>query len=206
MAHTHLWRHLWRHLRRPVRRGAAIAGASLLALGSAWGLMPAAPALQYSDGTVAFSYPLRLTDSYATRNLVSDSNATYYLTIDFPAAAEEPLDRVEIALEQGYDPTFRYRLDAIEAFADTPDGRVPLPLGQPSEGCDSRTLTVIFDPPAAPGVPITLALRPVRNPRFGGVYLFRATAYPVGEVTRSTYLGYARLSFYERDRGRDRWP
>ncbi|MBD2113518.1 DUF2808 domain-containing protein [Nodosilinea sp. FACHB-141] len=188
------------------RRGVALAGAGLLTLGSTWGfLVPtSAPAIQYSDGTVGFSYPPRLTESYATRNLVSESNVTYYLTFDFPEAAVEPLDRVVIRLNEGYDPIFRYRLEATEAFANTPNGRVSLPLGELTQDQDSRELTISFDPPAAPGVPITLALRPVRNPRFGGVYLFGATAYPVGETVKSTFMGYARLSFYERDR--DRWP
>ncbi|WP_275334205.1 DUF2808 domain-containing protein [Nodosilinea sp. PGN35] len=189
-----------------LRRGAALAGASLLTLGSATGfLAPAsAPAIQYSDGTVGFSYPPRLTESYATRNLVSESNVTYYLTFDFPEAAAEPLDRVVIRLNEGYDPIFRYRLEAIEAFANTSEGRVSLPLGELTQAPDTRELTIPFDPPAAPGAPITLALRPVRNPRFGGVYLFGATAYPVGDTVEPTFLGYARLTFYERDR--NRWP
>ncbi|MEA5452885.1 DUF2808 domain-containing protein [Leptolyngbya sp. CCNP1308] len=189
-----------------VSRGVALAGAGLLTLGSTWGFLAPdpAPAIQYSDGTVGFSYPPRLTESYATRNSVSEGNVTYYLTFDFPEAAVEPLDRVVIRLNEGYDPIFRYRLEATEAFANTPEGRVRLPLGEPTQDQDARELTISFDPPAEPGVPITLALRPVRNPRFSGVYLFGATAYPVGETVESTFLGYARLTFY--DRNRDRWP
>lgn len=191
---------------QPRRRGTAIAGISLLALGSAWGLaVPnSAPAIQYSDGTVGFSYPPRLSDSYTTRNQVIDGSATYYLTFDFPPAAAEPLDRVVVSLDEGYDPIFRFRLDTTEAFANTPDGRLPLPLGEVTQDPDSQDLTIVFDPPAEPGTPITLALRPVRNPRFGGVYLFGATAYPVGDPVESTFMGYARLTFYERSG--DRWP
>ncbi|MBE9137834.1 DUF2808 domain-containing protein [Nodosilinea sp. LEGE 07088] len=191
---------------RPLGRGAAIAGISALALGLTSELVgPASTAaIEYGDGTVGFSYPPRLTDSYTTRNQVGDSSATYYLTFDFPEAAEEPLDRVVVRLNEGYDPLFRYRLEAIEAFTDTPAGRVPLPLGELSQDRDTRELTVTFDPPAQPGMPITLALRPVRNPRFGGVYLLGATAYPVGDSVASTFMGYARLSFYERDG--NRWP
>jgi hypothetical protein len=191
---------------RSLRRGAAIAGISALVLGSTSGLIvpESTSAIQYADGTVGFSYPPRLIDSYATRNQVGDGSATYYLTFDFPPAAAEPLDRVVVRLNEGYDPLFRFRLDAIEAFANTPEGRVPLPLGELSQDRDTRELTILFDPPVQPGVPITLALRPVRNPRFGGVYLFGATAYPVGDAVESTFMGYARLSFYER--GGDRWP
>lgn len=180
---------------------------AVLTLGSAWEVLTAAPApaIQYSDGTIGFSYPPRLTASYATRNGVREGNVTYYLTFDFPAAAVEPLDRVVISLNEGYDPLFRYRLSATEAFANTPEERMPLSLGEVKEDRDSGNLTIVFDPPVEPGVPITLALRPVRNPRFGGVYLFGAQAYPVGDTVEPTFLGYARLSFYERDR-RDRWP
>ncbi|NMF86228.1 DUF2808 domain-containing protein [Nodosilinea sp. P-1105] len=168
--------------------------------------MPQQPAaaIQYADGTVGFSYPPRLTDSYATRTWVGDRRVTYYLTFDFPAAAEEPLDNVVISLDSGRDPTFRYRLDAIEAFANTPDGRVALPLGELTQDTDTKVLTIPFDPPVSPGTPITLALRPVSNPRFAGVYLFGARAYPVGDTVEPTFLGYARLSFYERNRRR--WP
>ncbi|WP_071527409.1 DUF2808 domain-containing protein [Nodosilinea nodulosa] len=189
------------------RQSIALAGAGLLAFGSVWGVAVLAPAaaIQYSDGTVGFSSPPRLTDSYATRNLVNEGSVTYYLTVDFPAAAVEPLDRIVVSLDEGYDPIFRYRLEATEAFAETPNGRVPLPLGKVTQDPDTQALTVAFDPPLAPGTAMTLALRPVRNPRFGGVYLFGATAYPVGDTVESTFMGYARLSFYERDGG-DRWP
>ena len=192
---------------RPITpRFAAIAAAGLLTLGAAWGgLTPArTSAIQYSDGRVGFSYPLRLTESFATRNLVVDGNATYYLTFDFPAAAAEPLDRVVISLDEGFDPIFRFRLDATEAFVNTADGRSALPLGELTQDREARSLTITFDPPVAPGSPITLALQPYQNPRWAGVYLFGATAYPVGEVIESTFMGYARLTFYDRDGGF--WP
>jgi hypothetical protein len=128
-----------------------------LVLGSTSGLIvpESTSAIQYADGTVGFSYPPRLIDSYATRNQVGDGSATYYLTFDFPPAAAEPLDRVVVRLNEGYDPLFRFRLDAIEAFANTPEGRVPLPLGELSQDRDTRELTILFDPPVQPGVPIT---------------------------------------------------
>ncbi|HIK44754.1 MAG TPA: DUF2808 domain-containing protein, partial [Leptolyngbyaceae cyanobacterium M65_K2018_010] len=84
--------------------------------------------------------------------------------------------------------------------------RRPVPLGEVTQERGGQTvLTINFDPPVTPGMPLILALRPWQNPRFGGVYLFGATAYPVGEVVRPTFLGYARLSFYEPDGG-GFWP
>jgi hypothetical protein len=181
-----------------------LVGIGLLPLvASPWRPHPAA-AIQYSDGTVEFSYPPRLTDSYATRTLVSDRNVTYYLTFDFPPEAQEPLARIEISLDEGHDPIFRYRLEATEAFLNTSEGQIPLPLGELSQDPDAQTLTIALIPPVSPGQSITLALRPVQNPRFAGVYLFGARAFPAGETVRPTFMGYARLSFYERDGFR--WP
>ena len=166
--------------------------------------MPAAEAIQYHDGTVEFSAPPRLVDSYATRNLVSDGGVTYYLTIDFPAAAEEPMDRIVISLDEGHDPIFRYQLEAIQVWQTVGEEKRLVSMGDLSQDCDTQALTIGFDPPLPPGGTVTLALRPVRNPRFAGVYLFGARAFPVGETVRPTFMGFARLSFYERDR--PHWP
>lgn len=163
------------------------------------GLAPV-QAIQYADGTVEFSYPLRLIDSYATRTTAGDSSVTYYLTIDFPVQAEEALDRIEVQLEQGRAPELRYRLNAIEVFQETAAGTRAVPLGELTHDRDSQTLTITFDPPLEPGGQLLLALRPVRNPWFAGVYLFATRAFPVGETVRPRFMGYARFNFYERDR------
>jgi|688.fasta_scaffold04448_2 hypothetical protein len=161
--------------------------------------------IQYRDGRVEFSYPLRLTDSYSTRNLAGESHPTYYLTIDFPVAAVEPLDRLVISLTEGHDPTFSYRPEATTAFVNTSEGRQPLSLGEVKEDPASQTLTLQFNPPLPPGQTITVALAPHRNPRYAGVYLFGVQAYPIGENPQPSFIGYARLSFYERDSHR-LWP
>ena len=45
------------------------------------------------------------------RNLVGKNNPTYYIRFSFPAAAEEPLDKVIISLDEGRrDPVFSYQL------------------------------------------------------------------------------------------------
>ena len=164
-----------------------------------------AASIQYRDGRVEFSYPPRLTDSYSTGNLAAEGRPTYYLTIDFPVAAVEPLDRLVISLAEGHDPTFSYRLEATAAFVDTPEGRQLLPLGAVTEDRASQTLALQFSPPLPPGQTITLALAPHRNPRHAGVYLFGLQAHPVGENPQPSFIGYARLSFYERDSHR-LWP
>jgi hypothetical protein len=162
----------------------------------------AARAIQYRDGTTAFSYPPRLTHARTTRNLVSENNPTYYISFSFPAAAEEPLDKVVISLDEGRrDPLFGYQLEAARAIASTPQGDEVLSLGMITQDDDTKTLTIQFDPPVPPGNPITLALKPTRNPRYEGVYLFGINAFPVGVAPEPTFVGYARLSFYRPSRG-----
>lgn len=55
-----------------------------------------------------------------------------------------------------------------------------------------------FDPPVPPATTVTLRLRPERNPRISGIYLFGVTAYPTA-AKRGQFLGYGRLHFYDRD-------
>jgi hypothetical protein len=155
-------------------------------------------AIQYSDGTTGFSYPLRLSQARTTRNIVGERHPTYYISFDFPAAAEESLHSVVISLDEGRrDSTFSYRLDATQALAHTPDGDEVLPLGNILQDPTTKALTLQFDPPVPAGNPITLALKPNRNPRFEGVYLFGVQAFPTGQNPEPTFVGYARLSFYQ---------
>lgn len=187
-----------------VRRALVLALAAGLGGGVVAPWLSSARAIEYADGTIEFSYPLRLLDSRATRTTAGDSSVTYYLTIDFPAQAEEPLDRIEVQLEQGRAPELRYRLSAIEVFQETDEGWRAVSLGEPTHDRQTQTLMIPFDPPLEPGGELVLALRPVRNPIFAGVYLFSTRAFPVGETVRPRFMGYARLSFYERERRR--WP
>lgn len=185
--------------------------ASLLVVGaSSWPLLsPLAPkpaaAIQYSDGTIAFTAPPRLDNAYATRSRVGAINPTYYLTFHLPASAEEPLARIKVELFEGRrDPLLRYRLETTTAFVGTPRQRgAVVPLGQLQQDLEQKSITVNFEPGIAPGQTITLALTPERNPRFSGTYLFSVTGYPAGAQVRPEFMGYARLAFYEADGG---WP
>lgn len=164
----------------------------------------AAKAIEYSDGTVAFSAPPRLNEAVASRNRTAESNATYYLTFSLPSTAEEPLDRITIRLSEGRDPILRFRLDETFAFeGDRYNRGSETPLGVIEQTREPITVTVGFNPPVAPGKTVTVGLRPALNPRFEGVYLFEVRGYPKGEHVRSEFMGYARLSFYS---ARDRDP
>lgn len=165
------------------------------------GMVVPAAAVELSDGTVAFVSPPRLSAASVTRNGADEPNATYYLTLDLPAEASVGLQRVKIRLAEGRAPSLHFDLEATAAFEGTRNDRgAALPLASVIEDRDSQTVVIQFDPAVSPGRTLTLALRPNRNPREGGVYLFEVTAYPAGEQVQSYFAGYARLQFYENDR------
>ena len=183
-----------------------VATTLVFASGSAllWTLSALQPAqsvaVELSDGSVSFVGVPLLTQAYATRTGVAGSNATYYLTLDLPADADEPLQTLTVRLTEGRrDPMFFFLPDETFAFEGTPNHRgEALPIGSVEQDAEAKVITVQFEPAIAPGRSLTLALRPVRNPRFSGVYLFEVTAAPQGEKVRSQFAGYARLSFYDR--------
>lgn len=149
---------------------------------------------------VAFTQPPQLIGSSTSRSLVSDLNATYYLTLELPAGAEVNLQSVQIRMAEGRDSIFRFRTQDTLAFEGSRQSRGPLlPLGNVTQDREQKSITVEFAPTVEPGRTVTLVLRPERNPRFEGVYLFEVVAYPVGEQVEPYRAGYARLHFYEVD-------
>lgn len=156
--------------------------------------------LAIAQTPTTFVSPPQLVGATTTRSLVSELNATYYLTLDLPATAGVGLQTVEIRLDEGRDPTFHFQVEATQAFEGTREARgAVLPLASVVEDRDRNAITLQFDPAVAPGRSLTLALRPRRNPRFEGVYLFGVTAAPPGSQAEPYFTGYARLHFYEID-------
>ena len=153
-------------------------------------------AVQLRDGKVYFVQPPDLVAATTTFNSVNVWGATYYFTIDVPQQAGEPLQRLEIVQRQGGD-NIRFKLADSRAFTGTRDRRgAAMALGEVTQERHNRTVFVNFDPPIPPGQTITVGLRPVRNPRNSGVYLFGVTAFPAGEKAHGQFLGYGRLQFY----------
>ncbi|AFZ31333.1 DUF2808 domain-containing protein [Gloeocapsa sp. BRSZ] len=151
-------------------------------------------------GTVYFVQPPDLVAATTTFKGVSAWGATYYFTVNVPANAGEPLQRVTITQRDGSD-NIRFKLDDTRAFEGTRDRRgTQLTLGEVTRDRETRTVNVTFDPPVAPGRTITIGLRPVRNPLFSGVYLFGVTAFPPGEKAHGQFLGFGRFHFYGNDR------
>lgn len=55
---------------------------------------------------------------------------------------------------------------------------------------------VAFNPPVPPGQTVTIRLRSVRNPQFGGIYLFRVAAYPQARKSTQSISWIGQVSIY----------
>lgn len=177
-----------------------LAVAASLGLGAA--IAPVARAVQLADGTVYFDRPPTLLDSATTRNQAAAWGGTYYFTLGVPADAGEPLQRVAIAQQNGETSFRQVEFDTEDTFAflGTRGQRgEALTIRDVNWDEETQTVEVVFDPPVPPGRAVTVGLRPERNPRNGGVYLFGVTAYPAGAEVHGQFLGYGRFHFYEGD-------
>jgi hypothetical protein len=154
-----------------------------------------AQAIQLRDGTVYFVQPPDLVEATTTFNSVNVWGATYYFTINVPENAGEPLQRVMITQREGAD-DIRFDLKDSRAFVGTRSNKGARLTLSVTRDRENRTVSVMFDPPVAPGQTITIGLRPVQNPRSSGIYLFGVTAFPVGEKSHGQFLGFGRLHFY----------
>ena len=182
-------------------------GATLAtAIGLAGLVTPPMQAARLADGRVYFDRPPSLVDSSTTRNRTSTWGATYYFTVEVPDSAGEPLQRLAVAQRDGDSSARRVAFDLGEtrAFIGTRNDRGDaVPLAGVTWDDETKTVVVMLAQPAAPGTTITIGLRPERNPRLGGVYLFGVTAFPAGDQGQGQFLGFGRFHFYE---GNDRLP
>lgn len=163
--------------------------------------VPSTLARQLSDGTVFFEKAPRLLDAYSTFSSVRIRGAKYYFTIELPVNAGEPLQKVIIRQRRGEE-NIRFLLEDTFAFEGTPDERGQrLSLQTVNQNPETKEMAVIFDPPIPPGAIFTVGLKPRRNPRYGGVYLFGVTVFPAGEQSYGLYLGPGRFHFYQNGNG-----
>lgn len=162
-------------------------------------LQASAQAIELSDGTTYFTNVPRLENARTTYNSARVFGATYYFTLHIPDDAGEPLQQVMFNQQEGVDRVI-FNLKRTRAYADEQSKR-PLPIAEASAD-ENGSVSVFFDPPIPPGETVIIGLRPYRNPRSSGVYLFGVTAFPMGEQAHGQFLGYGRLHFYDRLR----WP
>jgi hypothetical protein len=148
-------------------------------------------------GTTYFVSPPRLVGASSTQNYVYAWSATYYFTLDVPDTAGEALQRVTIAQNEGVD-LVRFNLKDTEAFDGDKRSNTKLGLGGVTQDDKTKAITVNFNPPVPPGKRVTIALSPYQNPAYGGIYLFGVTAFPQGEPSYGQFLGFGRISIYDR--------
>lgn len=160
------------------------------------------PAGQFFDGRLFFERSPTLVNFSATFQSVRTWGAKYYLTIVLPPALGAPLGKVTIQQQPNIQ-TIAFLLDQTFAFlGDRHQQGEKLTLKSTTFDPNTNTITVIFDPPVPPGNTVSIGLKPVQNPDYGGIYQFGITAYPPGENSPGLYLGVGRLAIY--DAG-DRW-
>ena len=174
-----------------------------LSIGTVAAISLNAQAIELGDGTTAFIQPPQFLNAFTTNDSVMRRNATYFFTLDLPANADAPLKSVVIAPQNLTRYLQPYRLDRTVAFAETPGNeQSELSLGDISIDAETKAVTVEFDPPVAPGQLVTIGLRPQRNPRLDGTYVFRITAIPDGDQPQVHIAGHGRLYFIDNDRDR----
>ncbi|MBH8553358.1 DUF2808 domain-containing protein [Nostocaceae cyanobacterium CENA357] len=153
-------------------------------------------AIQLQDGTVYFAQPPRLVGAATTYNETYVWGATYYFTLSMPENAGEPLEKVTINQHEGVD-DIRFDLKNSFAFEGTRSHKKQkIGLKDAVSDRQTRTVSLIFDPPVSSGKTITIGLKPWQNPTVAGVYLFGVTAFPGGEKSHGQFLGFGRLHFY----------
>jgi hypothetical protein len=163
-----------------------------------------AEAVQLRDGKTYFVQLPLLLGAETTVNRIYSWNATYYFAIALPQNMGEPLQKLEIFQTEGFDKVDFYSNETI-AYLQSPSGdRVAITTKTevlPSQDNNRQKVTITFNPPIPASnelnSKLVVGLRPVRNPRYDGVYLFGVTASPQGDRPNPQFLGYGRLSFYD---------
>lgn len=158
-----------------------------------------ADAVTFRDGTVSFIQPPRLVSATTPYNNVGTPNTTYFFTLELPANAGEPLQRVSFQEIEGVE-EIDFDQKATFAFQGTRDRQGAKLAINAVKNSDrqKRTFTVTFDPPVTPGQTVTVGLTTFFNPIADGVYLIGVTAFPSGQKTAGQFLGIGRFQIYPR--------
>ena len=175
---------------------------SALTVGTVW--LGSSSAVQFSDGRIAFNSPPRLVNTSLTPSFSGARNASFRFSIAVPPNAGEPLRYVEILPYSGPG-TINFRLNNIRAYeGDGLWGGDPVPVigssldGEGQSETRAKAIGVLFEPPLLPGETATIVLKSVRNPSFGGSFLYNVIAYPDPQVGVSHRMGFASFTINSR--------
>ena len=153
---------------------------------------------QFPEVATAFTgVPPTLISAETTFDSAESWFARYHFTINLPENAVESLGKVTIQQQRGLE-NIVFELQQTSAFEGTPKNQgKQLTLKDVAEDQQTRTISITLAPPVPPGTTFTVSLKPRRNPKWGGVYQFRVTAFPPGENTSGLDLGVGRLTFVD---------
>lgn len=156
-------------------------------------------AVELMSGITYFDSPPRFLEAATSQHGTYIWGATYYFTVKIPKDAGEPLQKLEIKLQDSPGRlSFKgSRIEAFEGKRRKPGER--LSLKDVMINPNTQIMSAIFDPPVSPGKTVTLRISPVRNPNTGGTYLYGITAFPSGIQPASQFLGFGRIRIYDRE-------
>lgn len=182
---------------------------TVLALSIALGAIPLfnhaplqAQVTQPNNRPASFTQPPRLLTIESSEKQIAVSRAIYFFTLNVPENAGSSLGQITITQRDGdtFLRQINYRPEDTRAFTGTASDRgTEIAVAETASDEDNQTLTVRFAEPVPPGTTVTIALRPRRNPRMQGVYLFGVTAFPAENTANGQFLGYGQLTFYGND-------
>lgn len=122
----------------------------------------------------------------------------YQFSISVPKDAGEALEAVTIIQHDSLE-RISFKVNKSYAFAGSSrNGGVSIPLANiGGEQTSDKEVTLVFDPPVAPGKTVTVVLSGV-NPNLSGIYEFDVIAYPVGQNSPGLALGTVRINSLSR--------
>ena len=154
-------------------------------------------AYDIGGGRTVFDKAPRLVDYGASR---TDPGAysSYQFTIEVPEDAGEALQAVKIVQKPNLE-DISFDSDKTDAFkgdlfADAPSLSLTSLGGE--EPTNGNEVLVVFDRPVQPGNTVTISLKAMKNPNYGGVYLFGVTAFSEGYDSPGLYIGTGRIAFH----------
>ena len=151
-----------------------------------------ASAFEGGNGKTFFERSPRLIRS-ATSFRSPSIRANYYFTIEVPSDAGKPLKAVTIIQQTNLEQIVFFPSQTRAFFGDSFDSDDSIPLASVNrETSEKNGVKVVFEQPVEPGRQVTISLR-VRNPKYGGIYQFGVTAFPVGAQSQGLYLGIGRI-------------
>lgn len=150
-------------------------------------------ALELMSDKTFFEQSPHLIDTTTNFESRDNSFAVYKFTIKVPSDAGKPLQVVKIQQRGNFLDTIIFKPSQSTASLE---GGQTLPLTAIGGEEEPGSILIVLDQPVSPGNSVTISVKPTKNPKAGGVYLFGVTVYPQGENSEGLYLGNGRIHIH----------